>query len=208
MSLFRKGARDPIIYILWGCFLIDIVALFGKGAWPIYIYILYCICDDRLSHFGEVFLCCNLYIGCPKQWFFGWYWCNWSMICFLNNCPHRKVHQKKLGCCRTFCVKVHVAFSKESPPKRPKKDFGMHAFWRGVPKKRFFGFCRTFGESSHQKNGFLGTVALFSLCFLEKVPTKKTVFWVLSHFFHCDRFLEKVPYKTKVFWVLSHFLQL
>lgn len=129
-----------------------------------YIYIYYCICDDRLSHFGEVFfLCCNLYIyiGCPKQWFFGWYWCNWSMICFLNNCPHRKVHQKKLGYCRTFCVKVHVAFSKESPPKRPKKDFGMHAFWRRVPKKtvfwvlshfwrkfppkkRFFGYCRTF----------------------------------------------------------------
>lgn len=28
-----------------------------------YIYIYYCICDDRLSHFGEVFfLCCNLYI--------------------------------------------------------------------------------------------------------------------------------------------------
>lgn len=77
----------------------------------------------RLSHFGDVFFVLQfIYIGCPKQWFFGWYWCNWSMICFLNNCPHRKVHQKKLGYCRTFCVKVHVVFSKESPLKRPKKE--------------------------------------------------------------------------------------
>ena len=100
------------------------------------------------------------------------------MICFLKNCPHRKAHQKKLGYCRTFCVKVSL-FQKSLPQNAQKRILAcMHA---GAIGYRFL-------EKGPLKNVFFGSVAL-----LEKVPTKKTVFWVLSHCLHCDRFLEKVP---------------